>query len=305
MKKPQLMLIIISAALLLSGCGTKAGPDTSPGGKLSVVASFYPMQDFALKIGGDKVSVTTLVPAGTEPHDWEPAAADIIALESADVFIYNGAGMEHWVGDVLKSLNNTSLVTVEAAKGIDLLEGQEHEDSAAAASDPHVWLNPMYTKAELLAIKDAFCGADPSNKSYYEDNFTKYAGELDVLDREFKEALTPLPNKDIVVAHEAFGYLCGAYGLNQVAIEGLSADAEPDPARMAEIIEFARAHNVKVIFFEELVSPAVAETIAEAIGAETDVLSPLEGLTDLQVQAGDDYFSVMRQNLKALVNALQ
>lgn len=309
MKKARLLLLVLCAALVfLSACSSAGDPailsDTK---KLSVVASFYPMFDFATKIGGDKVSVTTLVPAGTEPHDWEPAAADIITLEKAAVFIYNGAGMEHWVGDVLESLENKNLITVEAAKGIELLEGHGHEDSDGgeeASYDPHVWLNPMYTKAEMTAIKNAFIEADPANKDYYEANYTKVAGDLDALDREFKEALSPLQNKDIVVAHEAFGYLCSAYGLTQVAIEGLSADAEPDPARLAEIIDFAQAHHVKVIFFEELVSPEVAETVAEAVGAEIDVLNPLEGLSDEQLQAGDDYFSVMRRNLKSLVSAL-
>jgi zinc transport system substrate-binding protein len=128
---------------------------------------------------------------------------------------------------------------------------------------------------------------------------------LDALDSAFKEALRSLANKDIVVSHEAYGYLCAAYGLNQVGIMGLSPDSEPDPARMAEIIGFVNANRVKVIFFEELVSPKVAEAIANATGAQTAVLSPIEGLSDAQRAAGDDYFSVMRQNLAALKTALE
>jgi zinc transport system substrate-binding protein len=273
------------------------------------------MYDFAKKIGGDKVDVVNMVPAGTEPHDWEPTASDVAGLEKADVFVYNGAGMEHWAKDVLESLGNKELIAVEAAKGVSLREGHhEHEDEHEAeredehdseAYDPHVWLSPLNAKVQLENIKEAFVQADPDNKDYYQANYAKYAARLDALDKEFKDAISALPKNEIVVSHEAFGYLCAAYGLEQIGIEGLAPDSEPDPARMTQIIEFAKAHDVKVIFFEELVNPKVAETIAKATGAETDVLNPLEGLTDKQLAAGDDYFSVMRHNLEALKKALQ
>ncbi|MEA4891198.1 MAG: metal ABC transporter substrate-binding protein [Peptococcaceae bacterium] len=332
----SILLTGLLAFSLLAGCGQEQTPPPSNTGdnhsqeeKLSVYASFYPMYDFASKIGGDKVTVVNLVPAGTEPHDWEPAAADISGLEEAAVFIYNGAGMEHWAEDVLESLQNKDLIAVEASKGVSLMEGhhhgdedeheagdgnvQEHPAETAEAEehegheafDPHVWLSPLNAKKEMENIKAAFVQADPENKDYYEGNYARYAADLDALDKEFRDTLSPLTNKDIIVSHEAFGYLCGAYGLNQIGIEGLAPDSEPDPARMAEIIEFAKEHQVKVIFFEELVSPKVAETIAGAIGAETAVLNPIEGLSDEQQAAGDDYFTVMRQNLTALKAALQ
>jgi zinc transport system substrate-binding protein len=308
-------------SLLFAACDAKASPVAEDAGNeardetLSVCASFYPMYDFSVKIGGDRVRVTNMVPAGTEPHDWEPAAADIAGLEEADVFVYNGAGMEHWAEDILEALRSKGLIVAEASAGISLLEGHhEHEDEEEAAEheeeeeegyDPHVWLDPLNAKREMENIKNAFVSADPDNADYYEANYAKYAAELDALDEEFREALSGLPNKDIIVAHEAFGYLCAAYGLNQVGIEGLSPDSEPDPAKMAEIIDFAQEHAVKVIFFEELVSPKVAEAVAEAVGAETRVLNPIEGLSDADAAAGGDYFSVMRQNLESLKIALQ
>lgn len=305
----RILFLSVMVLLLLTGCATKAPQTSGEGaaeGKLTVYASFYPMADFAKQIGGDLVDVVTMVPDGTEPHDWEPTAADVAGLEKADVFIYNGVGMEHWAEDVLASLQNKKLVILEASKGIALLEGHGHEGEEEEQShDPHVWLNPMNAKAQMETIKNTFTQADPDHKDVYEANFAKASAELDKLDQEFKAALSPLQYKQIIVAHQAFGYLCDAYGLTQVAIEGVSADAEPDPARVAEIIDFAKEHKVKVIFFEELVSPEVAETIANAIGAKTDVLSPLEGLSDAQRAAGGDYYSVMRQNLNALVAALQ
>ena len=264
----------------------------------------YPMYDFAQKIGGDKVTVTNMVPAGTEPHDWEPSTTDITNLEDADVFIYSGAGMEHWVDSVLGSLTNQDLDVVQASDGITLREGYEDEDGDVGA-DPHVWLAPANAKIEMKNITDVLCSADPANAEYYRQNYEQWALECDRLDTEFTEALSALPNKNIVVSHEAFGYLCDAYGLNQVGIEGIEADSEPDPARMAEIEDFVKANNVKVIFSEELVSPKVAQTIADATGAQMQELNPLEGLTDDQIADGQDYFTVMRQNLEELKNALQ
>lgn len=289
MRRVRFYLFALAALLALgplAGCARRAEAQ-------DVVASFYPMADFAQKIGGDRVRVTTMVPSGTEPHDWEPSPRDIVALEKAKVFVYNGAGMEHWVRDVMNSLGNTSLIQVEASKGVALLQG-----------DPHVWLNPMNAKIEMANIRDALIQADPEGKSAYEANYQKYARQLDALDQEYRSALGSLKSKDVVVAHAAYGYLCQAYGLNQTAIEGLSPDSEPDPARVAEIIDFARQHSVKVIFFEELVSPKVAQSIAQQVGAEARVLSPLEGLTGEEAKAGDDYFSVMRRNLAALQAAL-
>lgn len=320
----HILTAVLMVAVLAAGCSNKnidketEGKVTTTEDKLKVVASFYPIYDFAMKIGGDKVTVTDMVPAGIEPHDWEPAASDIANLEEADVFVYNGAGMEHWVDTVLDSLGNKDLVTVEASSGITLMEGHGHEDGEEEHSeeeeeehgeeegmDPHVWLNPLNAKAEMENIKNAFIEADPDNKDYYTANYETYAAKLDELDQKFKETLTGFENKDIIVAHEAFGYLCSAYGLNQVGIEGLSPDSEPDPAKMEEVIQFAKENEVKVIFFEELVSPKVAETIAKEIGATTDVLNPLEGLSEEDIKNGADYFTVMEQNLASLVKALQ
>lgn len=182
-----------------------------------------------------------------------------------------------------------------------MLAGQAEGEQTV---DPHVWLNPQNAKKQMEIIKNALVQADAGNKEYYEANYNQYAMQFDALDKEFKDSLIPLQGKEIIVAHQAFGYLCAAYGLTQFPIEGLSPDSEPDPARMSEIITFAKEHQVKTIFFEELVSPKVAQTIADAIGAKTEVLNPLEGLSDEQQAQGEEYFSVMRQNLKVLKAAL-
>ena len=297
---------------LLTGCGTQPADTAAGDGRLRVLTSFYPMYDFACKIGGDCIVVTNMVPSGTEPHDWEPSTNDLKNLEKADVFIYNGADMEPWADDLLVSRSDT-LRVVEASENVELrtTDGEhehahEHEDADHHHGDfdPHVWLDPENAKIEMEAIRDALCAADPENSTVFQSNYEKYAAELDALDTEFREKLAPLPNRTIVVAHEAFGYLCDAYGLTQVGIEGLSPDSEPDPGRMAEVIDFVREHSISTIFFEELVSPKVAEAIASETGAQAKMLSPLEGLSDEQAAAGADYFSVMHDNLAALMEAL-
>lgn len=295
----RLISLALFSLLLITAAGCANTP--LPGGasdKLSVVASFYTMYDFAGKIGGDKAEVSILVPAGAEPHDWEPSTSDIVSLEQADVFIYNGAGMEGWVEDILSSLSNKSLTVVEATKGVPLI----YKDSTP---DPHVWLDPKLAKLELANIKDALAAADPDNASYYQENYDKYASEFDALDSELREGLSACPKKDIVVAHEAYGYLCEAYGLNQIAIEGVLAESEPDPARMANIVNLVRDKGISVIFFEELIGPKVAQSIADETGASVSVLNPLDGLSDEQRAAGDDYISVMRKNLDELKKALK
>jgi zinc transport system substrate-binding protein len=320
----KVVVSLIMILVLLTGTTACAqSPEEGADEKLRVVASFYPMYDFALKIGGEQINLKNLVPGGAEPHSWEPEAADLISLEQADVFIYNGAGMEHWVEPVLAALQNKELIVVETTAELDLIAGHDHEsddsdhkegsdaDQAGEVDeheneefDPHVWLDPMLAKQQMNSIKEALIKADPDNTEYYKDNYDRTAVQLDELDREYHEALANVTGRDIIVAHAAYGYLAEAYDLNQIAISGLSPEQEPDPARMAEIIEFAEKSNIKVIFFEELVSPKVAETIAEATGAETAVLSPLGGLTEQQLAQGEDYFTVMRRNLEALKSAL-
>lgn len=279
--------------ILLLGLAACAKPTATQDNRLKVVASFYTLADFAKKIGGSRAAVTTLVPAGTEPHDWEPTAADLALLESADVFIYNGAGMEHWVSDVLAGLANKKLVVVEASKNIPLL-----------GSDPHVWLNPLYAKIEMENIQRGFSEADPLHRESYTQSYTKFAALLEQLDRKYKNMLMGVQNTNIVVSHEAYGYLCAAYGLNQVALTGLSADDEPDAARMAELAGFVQENHVKVIFFEELVSSKTAEALARETGVTTKVLDPIEGITEKRQAAGEDYFSLMENNLSALLEAL-
>lgn len=310
------VMICLAVSVLLAACGcssasasssaTTQAADAGTSSKVQVVASFYPMADFAQRIGGDKVNVTCMVPAGTEPHDWEPSAADIQTIDSADLLVYNGAGMESWVSDVLTSAGSDAPASVCASDGITLRQvtADEGDEAGQLVDDPHVWNSPKDAKAEMRNIADALEKADPADADTFEANYATAAAEADQLDQEYASTLSACTNNRIVVSHEAWGYLCDEYGLTQVGIEGLDPDAEPDAQAMAAITDEVRQDGITTIFYEDLVSPKVAQAIASETGATAEQLNPLEGLTDEELAQGQDYFSVMRSNLSELKAAL-
>jgi zinc transport system substrate-binding protein len=304
----------VVSGLVLSGCGGKdEGQGSAGSDKLEIVTTFYPMYEFSKQVAGEYANVTVLVPAGTEPHDWEPSPKDVQKIADADLFVYNGAGFESWVEDVLKSAKDKKLKVVEAAKGLELLEGsdehahEEHKDEHGKeehALDPHVWLDPVLAQKQVQTIADEMAKADPKHADAYKKNAEAYIAKLKDLDAQFQKGLSAVKKKEIVTSHTAFAYLAHRYGLEQVAISGISPEQEPTAAEMKEIVEVAKEHGVKTIFFETLVSPKVAETVAKEVGAKTAVLNPLEGLTEEEQKAGLDYVGVMKKNLEALQKAL-
>lgn len=300
MKKSLILILALVICVFPMGAcqsNQQASNSTSTKTKPLVYSSFYAMYDLTKKVGGDNIELYNMLDKGMEPHDFEPSASDIINLENADVFVYNGANMEHWVDKVMDSLQSTKLICVEASEGVQLLSSEQQ-------SDPHVWLSPKNAKIEANNIKKALIKADPTNTSVYEKNYNLLCKELDSLDNEYASTINSFSKKDIVVAHKAYSYLCEEYGLNQVAISGLSPDVEPDPASMAKTIEYCKANDVKTIFFEETASSKVAQVIADELSATVSVLNPLETLSKDELDAGDDYFSIMRKNLVALEGAL-
>ncbi len=313
--KKIISLLLVIPMLLTIGCskGSKEKTEVeNTEGKIKIYTSIYPLYDFAKKVGGDKVDVTNLVPAGTEPHDWEISTNDIVNLEKANMLIYNGAGIENWTDKVINTLDNKDIVYVKTSEGLDIHKVAEedshsHEEDRHnhGSYDPHTWLSIKNAKKEMENIKNALVKYDSENADYYEENYETYAKKFDELDKKYSDTLGSIEDKTIIVAHEAFGYLCEEYDIEQVGIEGLTPDSEPDPARMSQIIKFAKENNVKTIFFEELVSPKVAQTIANEIKAKTAVLNPLEGLTEEQINNDEDYFTIMEQNLEALYESMK
>lgn len=312
MKKTITLLLIISM-LLATACSNNndelSNSSNDSEDKITIYTSFYVLYDFASKIGGEYAQVINMIPPGGDPHHWEPTASDIMSLEDGDIFIYNGLSLEHWVDSVLASINNEDLIVLQASSGIESIESHHSHDSHDGhdhgGMDPHIWLDPMRAKIMLENIRDTIIDADLENESYYNDNYEKYAAQLDKLDLDYKENLSDLSYRDIVVSHEAYSYLAQAYDLNQVGIEGLIPDSEPNPARMAEIIDYIRDNQIETIFFEDMNDRKIVDTISSETGVDVEVLYTLEYLTNDQAEKEDDYFSVMRQNLNSLIKGLK
>jgi zinc transport system substrate-binding protein len=269
--------VVASLATTLVGC-TRQG-DRAADGKVSVVASFYPLAEAAQRVGGDQVAVTNLTPPGVEAHDLELRPQDVEAIATADVVLYLGGGFQPAVEDALG-------------------------DAAGMSVDPHVWLDPVLYEGIVRTVERALIDVDPAGASTFRRNADGYLSELGGLDEAFKAGLADCERNVIVTSHAAFGYLAGRYGLTQEAITGLSPEAEPDAQRLAQLEAFVQREGVTTIFTEDQVSPAVAETLAGEAGVTTAVLHPLESLTADQEAAGADYGSLMRENLSALRSAL-
>jgi zinc transport system substrate-binding protein len=302
--KSFLYIVVLAVfAVIMAGCG---GASSSKAklvqGKINVVTSFYPLYEFTRNIGGEYVNAINLVPAGVEPHDWSPKSRDIKNMTQAQVFVYQGAGFEGWVSDFLGSLpTESTLKVVEASKGADLIKTTENKEEF----DPHAWLSPLNAVKMANNIKIALISADPAHKDVFEQSYANYAAKLTDLDARYKKELAQTSKKEIAVSHQAFAYLCRDYGLTQLAIMGLSPDAEPTAQDLKKMNEYIKDHNLKYIFFEELVSDKLAKTLAKDAKVDAMVLNPIEGLTDEQVKAGEDYISIMDKNLKNLVIALK
>jgi zinc transport system substrate-binding protein len=281
-----LILISVAGAFLvlgaLAGCGDD-GSEAESGRVVDIAAGFYPLAFAAEEIGGDRVAVTNLTPAGSEPHDLEVSPGDVGALREADLVLLLGRGFQPQLEDAAGDRDD--VLRLLDTEGLNLLPDD----------DPHVWLDPVRYAAvagRIAAALEEPTAAEP------------FIRELEALDGDFRRGLADCERRELVTSHEAFGYLADRYGLQQVGVTGLSPEAEADPGRLQEVIDLVRESGATTVFVEPLVSPRLAETAAREAGVATAVLDPIEGLTEKQAAEGDNYFSVMRRNLDVLRAAL-
>jgi len=304
-KKTKIIIFFLTGFLFIGLLTLILNNSYKPSGqskKIQVSASFYPLYFFSQQIGGNKAQVTNITPAGVEPHDYEPTAQDVARIERSELLVLNGRGLEAWGDTIRQNLNSKNTVIVTVGEGIINQHVMKEEKSA---TDPHVWQSPILAKQIVDKITNGFIQIDPTNKGYYQTNADALKAKLDDLDAQYKQGLASCQEKNIITSHAAFGYLATTYGLNQVPISGLSPDAEPSPQQLADVVKFAKANNVKYIFFESLVSPKLSDTIASEVGAKTMVLNPIEGLTPEEISQGKNYFTEMQNNLANLKIALQ
>ena len=306
----KLISIIVVAVLImgLAACNRTTEKPIEQSG-LTIYASFYPMQFLASQIAGDKAQVISLVPAGVEPHDWEPKPKTMAELQESDMLVYNGAGMEAWLQDFLLSLQKAGVKTVDSSNGLELLpfdeeNEEENHKGEELAYDPHVWVSPAKYKQQAQNVLNALIEVDATNQDYYKSNYDKLAEELDKLDSDYRQAVAGFKNKVFIVSHSAFEYLAREYGLTQLPIRGVTPQAEPSPAKLAELVQICKENDIKYIFFESLVSPKLSETLANEVGAETLVLNDGQGITEEQMKQGRSYITIMYENLENLKKAL-
>ena len=304
--------VAASATLLLTGCGGSDASSAGEGDGLTVVAGFYPLEWAAERVGGDRVSVSSLTAPGAEPHDLELTPQDVAAVSDADLLVYLD-GFQAAVDEAAESQAGDSAWDAAAAADLSLsADGHDHEHAAdehaeehadegnadEEAADPHFWLDPVRLADVGDALADRLAEADPDGAATYAENAAALRADLEALDAEIRAGLANCRVSTLVTSHDAFGYLADRYGLEVVGISGLSPEDEPSADQLAEMSAVVADRGVSTVYTETLVDPSIAETVAAEAGVRTAVLDPLEGLTD--ESAGNDYLEVMRSNLAVL-----
>jgi zinc transport system substrate-binding protein len=294
MMRVLIVAVVVCSGVTISGLAQAGDARAVLGGdRLAVVAAFYPLAEAVRQVGGGRVEVADLTPAGAEPHDFELDTDDVDAILDADLAVVLGDGFQPAVEDAADQRDGPTLHVLDRV------------DRGRRDDDPHVWLDPVRYRKVVAAIADELADVDPDHAREYRRNAARFDDELRALDADFAAGLEDCRSRTLVTAHDAFGWLAARYDLEHHGVAGIEPDAEPDPDRLADLADLAEREGVTTVFTETLVSPRVARTLArEAGGLRTAVLDPLEGLDDERVEAGDDYVSVMRDNLAQLREAL-
>lgn len=354
-KRISLVISILVVALLFTACQssekTSVDGEDEKGETLAIYTTLFPLKDFAEKIGKEKVDVRALLPAGGDPHTYEPTSNTMVDIAEADAFIYNGAGLEAYAETIADAIGEADVHMLEASAGIKLSaysedhshgqeednleaehESEEHShkaghdhdseeashgtedeehDGATAHShahgdlDPHVWLDPVRSITLAENIKNLLVELAPDQEAFFEDNFAALKRDLEVLDNEFERVIEKQDKSKILVSHAAYGYWEKEYGVEQIAISGLTPSNEPSQKQLEEIIEISNKENMEYILFEQNVTPKVAEVVQNEIGANILRIHNLSVLTEEEINQEEDYFSLMEQNLEVLRQALQ
>ena len=295
--------------------GRPALQDREEQEKITVVASFYPLYEFASKIIGDRGEVSTLIPAGVEPHDWEPTAEDISRGRAADVLIINGAGFERWINDlearfVVNTSEGIEFNHEEGKNEVGAADEHGHEGDntgeGGSGVNPHIWLDPTFAKHQANKNRDAMTRSDPANADYYNQNADRLIAELDSLDASIRTELGSCDKLDFIAFHDAFVHFSERYGLRQHSIQGVSPEGEILPQTIQQIIELANGLDIHVIYSEDLIDSRLADTIANEIpDGKVLVLSPIEGVSEEEQAAGIGYIDKMKQNIVNLKEGLE
>jgi len=303
MKYKQSIVLFIGIILVGSFCAcTKRSEEPVQMKKLKVITTLFPLYDMAKSIGAGKAEVSLLLPPGVEAHSFEPKPSDIVKINEADIFVYTGEFMEPWAEDIIKGAVNKNLIIVDASHGTTMIPGVFHDSDAPAGSlDPHIWLDFDNAKVIVKNIVQAFQLQDSVNKDFYEQKANDYRGKLTELDAVYKKTLATCKDRKIVYGgHYAFGYLATRYGLKYLAAQGVSPDAEPTANDLIKLVEQIKRDKIKYVFYEELTSPRIAETIAGETKAGLLLLNAAHNVSRDQVDQGITFFDILKKDLDNL-----
>jgi zinc transport system substrate-binding protein len=319
MKTSNLFSIFLCVAVIsaiLVSCGTKEG-ERGRERKLKVVTTLFPLYDFARNVGGDKAEVILLLPPGVEPHSFEPRPGDVLAVNEADLFIYTGREMEPWVEGILKGLDNKKPLVLDASRGITIMEN-EHGRSAHGHGegekghghegrlDPHIWLDLSNAEKMVENIRDRFMERDPVHKEDYRKSAEFYSAKLADLDKSFKTSLSVCARRIFIHGgHFAFAYLAKRYDLQYISAYEGSPNAEPTPRRIVELKKLVKDKGIRYVYYEELITPRVAEVLAQETGTGLLRLHGAHNISREDLEKGATFISIMEQNLKNLRTGLE
>lgn len=294
--KKILFLILL---LFFTSC---RGNEVSVNEKVHVSASFYPLSFFAEQVGGDYVEIKTVIPSGIEPHDFEPTPEMLVQIYDSDLLIYNGAGFEPWGEAMGEDLSNQGIGLFNASEYVDLLAMTTDVENASSVItwDPHFWLDPLRAKRMVDALSTALSELDPSHANQYAIQAMVFNTQLDELHATYEKALASCAKKEFLVSHEAFAYLADRYELQMFSIAGLSPHDEPSLKELEELVSFISEKEISIIYVEPLETMEFAETLSEETGTALHVLNPIEGLTEEEKAAGENYLTLMKDNLESL-----
>lgn len=292
-------LAVILVAVLLGSVSRRsrtALPSMPPAtGEVIVVASFYPLAEFARQVGGESVEVIQVTAPGVDAHDVQLSPQHILTVRSAHVFLYNGGGVEPWAERLHREVERSGVLVVSMLTTLGVPEGM----------NPHIWLDPVLAQRQVEVIRDVLVRVDPSRAAQYRENAERYVRALEVLDADFRRGLASCVVQEFIVAHDAFRPLAERYGLTILPLTGWSPEDEPRPRQLAALFRLVRRKKIRIVFSEALVNPNIVQTFAREVGADIRLLHPLEGLTAEEHDRGEQYLSVMRENLATLRAGLQ
>jgi zinc transport system substrate-binding protein len=250
-----------------------------------VATTIAPLSDFVIAVGGDRVDVTVLVPAGAEPHTYEPTPSQMKDVAKANLYVMNGGGLEFWMDKVLQV--NKDMLIVDSSRGVKLV------NESGGETDPHIWISLRNAAIQVNNICSGLIQVDPKNGEYYRKNRDDYLQKLKALDGEFNQTFAAKSGRIFIVYHPAWTYFARDYNLDQVPI--LENEKEPGPKYLGSIIDLARRNNITVIFVEPQYNPKSAEVIAQEIKAKVVALDPL----------GQNYLENMRYAGQEIAKSLK